>query len=193
MNSVTLVGRLGRDPQAFNLQFGLKAAFSIAVSKKKKVGDRWEEKTTWVDIECFSKTAEKIIATAKKGSLILICGELDSQKWNDKTTGQERTKLVVKASVAEVATPWDDPAKMQTGQGQYHQQQAQQRPAYPLPQNYQQGPPPGGPPAPQPQWNSGQHPPAAPGPQGGFPGQPGVGGGGWAGNESELVEDDVPF
>src|ERR1700709_2525422 len=92
-NKVVLVGNLGRDPAARNMQCGGKVvSFSIATSETwndKASGER-KEKTQWHRIAIFNEKlgeiAEKYL---KKGSKVYLEGQLESRKFTDKD-GQER-------------------------------------------------------------------------------------------------------
>ena len=68
MNSITLTGNAGRDPESQTTQTGkMVAKFSLAV---RGFGD----KSIWVDIECWNKTAEIVMNYVQKGSKVGITG-----------------------------------------------------------------------------------------------------------------------
>jgi single-strand DNA-binding protein len=50
-----------------------------------------------VDVTCWGKTAENASKYIKKGSLVYLGGRLKYDHWEDKTTGQTRTKISVVA------------------------------------------------------------------------------------------------
>ena len=100
VNKVILVGNLGRDPEARNMQSGGKVvSFSIATSETwndKASGER-KEKTQWHRIAIFNEKlgeiAEKYL---KKGSKVYLEGQIETRKYTDKD-GQERetTEIVL--------------------------------------------------------------------------------------------------
>ena len=102
VNKVILIGNLGRDPDVRSMQNGSKVAnLAIATSeswKDKSSGER-KEKTEWHRVVIFN---EALIGVAerylKKGSKVYIEGQLESRKWNDAQTGQEKytTEIVLK-------------------------------------------------------------------------------------------------
>jgi single-strand DNA-binding protein len=97
LNKVILAGRLGRDPDVRDAGTTRIAEFSIAMDRpapSKDGGDR-EKLTTWVTIKAFAKQAEFAERWLKKGSAVLVDGELQEEKWKDKETGKDRSKLVV--------------------------------------------------------------------------------------------------
>jgi single-strand DNA-binding protein len=96
MNSVQLLGRLTRDPELKNLPSGT-AVVNIGVACNRRWKDQDGEKkeeTTFVDCECFGKTAELINQYFEKGKEILIQGRLKLDKWQD-SNGDNRSKLKV--------------------------------------------------------------------------------------------------
>lgn len=100
VNKVILVGNLGRDPEARNMQSGGKVvSFSVATSETwndRASGER-KEKTQWHRVAIFNERlgeiAEKYL---RKGSKVYLEGALESRKFTDKD-GQEReiTEVVI--------------------------------------------------------------------------------------------------
>lgn len=91
MNSITLVGRAGRDPEARFFENGTMAAnVSLAVNGRGR-----DAETVWFPLEIWGKTAKIALDYVRKGSLIGVTGSVKVQKWTDRTTGQERSKMVV--------------------------------------------------------------------------------------------------
>lgn len=70
--------------------------FTVATNRKWKTeaGEQKEE-TTFVDIDAYGKTAENIAKYFTKGRCIYVEGRLRLEQWDDKTTGQKRSKLGV--------------------------------------------------------------------------------------------------
>jgi len=91
MNRVILYGNLTRDPEMKNIGTTNVTNFGIAINRRTKAG----QETTFVDISAFGKTAENIAKYFTKGKPILIEGRLKLDDWQDKQTGQKRTKLKV--------------------------------------------------------------------------------------------------
>ena len=96
-NSVTLVGNVTRDPQVKYLPSGgAVCEFGVAMNSKYKTKDgQQKEEVTFVDVTYFGKVAEVCGQYLHKGSSVLVNGRLKSDSWEDKTTGQKRSKLVV--------------------------------------------------------------------------------------------------
>jgi single-strand DNA-binding protein len=96
-NKVILMGNLTRDPELRYTPKGTALAkLGLAVNRRwtSETGETKEE-VTFVDVEAWSAQAENIAKYMKKGSPLLIEGRLRLDQWDDKQTGQKRSKLVV--------------------------------------------------------------------------------------------------
>jgi single-strand DNA-binding protein len=94
INQVTVVGRVGKDPEVKYFESGNNlASFSIAVNRPTK-----NKETDWFDIKLWGKQADIASEYVRKGSLIGIVGQLDFDSWNDKTTGDLQVKPVIAAT-----------------------------------------------------------------------------------------------
>ena len=96
-NKVILMGNLTRDPE---LRYTLKgtaiARLGVAVNRRwTSEGGEQREETTFVDVDAFGKQAETLGQYMKKGRPIFIEGRLRLDSWEDKQTGQKRSKLGV--------------------------------------------------------------------------------------------------
>jgi single-strand DNA-binding protein len=92
LNKVTLIGRLGKDPELKYLPNGEAVCnFTLATSESwnnKNSGER-QEKTEWHNITMFRKVAEVAGQYLKKGSQVYIEGKIQTRKWQDKE-GKDR-------------------------------------------------------------------------------------------------------
>ena len=98
-NRVTLAGNLGRDPEVrFLPNDKATANFSLAINRKwKDNAGQPKEETTWVDCEAWGRTAELVGQYLTKGQPCFIEGRLRLDTWEDKKTGEKRSKLKVVA------------------------------------------------------------------------------------------------
>src|SRR4051812_1499522 len=97
LNKVMLIGRLSRDPQLrFLPSQSAVCDFGFAVGRKYKTatGEQKEE-TAFVDCTVFGKGAEIFNQYMAKGKQCYLEGRLRLDQWDDKTTGQKRSKLTV--------------------------------------------------------------------------------------------------
>ncbi len=97
INCLHMSGRLTRDVELRFLPKGTAIGkFSIACTTKYKSNDgEWKEEVAYPEITAWGKQAETVAKHFKKGSQIYVEGRLKTEKWNDKTTGEERSKLAV--------------------------------------------------------------------------------------------------
>jgi single-strand DNA-binding protein len=100
VNKVILIGNLGKDPEVRYTSGGQAVAnLRIATSRSwtdKQSGQRKEE-TEWHDVEVWGKQAEQCGEYLAKGRQVYVEGRLKTDKWQDKQSGQERSKVKVVA------------------------------------------------------------------------------------------------
>lgn len=143
LNVVYIAGRLTRDPE---LKYGASGmafcTLGLANTRyfKRKDGSR-DEVDTFVDVKLFDKQAEWVGERLRKGRPVLVEGRLQMDQWEDKATGQKRSKITI---LAQRVTPldWDESERNSaprpaSGSGGYGSDRggasrpaAPQRPAY---------------------------------------------------------------
>src|SRR5438128_1220042 len=130
LNKVMLIGRLTRDPEVRMFQNGGKvASFGFAVNNRKKNQQtgQWEDEPVFIDCDAYNrgetgKTADLIEQYLKKGYQAFIEGHLKLDQWNDKQTGDKRSKLKLVVDNVQFLEPRRDdgsrvpaPARRQDG------------------------------------------------------------------------------
>ena len=97
-NRVILIGNLTRDPEVKYLPSGSAVAeISLAINRSftdKNTNERKEE-TTYVEVTLWARLAELAGEYLAKGRPVMIEGRLQLDSWEDKATGQKRSKLRV--------------------------------------------------------------------------------------------------
>lgn len=99
VNRVTLVGRLGKDPETRYTSGGQAVCnFSVATDEtyKDRAGER-QKRTEWHRIVMWGKLAEIAQQYLKKGALVFIEGRIQSRQWEDKRDGQKKTSYEIVA------------------------------------------------------------------------------------------------
>ena len=94
--TITMKGRLGRDPEL--KQVGQNQVCKLAVATSERWNDQSgqrQEKTTWHNVEFWGKQAENVAKFFKKGDEIFVMGDVTSDEWTDQQ-GQKRTAQKVK-------------------------------------------------------------------------------------------------
>jgi single-strand DNA-binding protein len=97
LNKVMLIGNLTRDPELRYTPKGTAVAeIGLAINRvwNNEQGQRQEE-TTFVDVTLWARQAELAQQYLTKGNPVYIEGRLTLDTWDDKTTGQKRSKLKV--------------------------------------------------------------------------------------------------
>ena len=98
INSVTLVGRAGRDPEVKYFESGTVVAnLTMAVNRRNK-----NDEPDWFNLEIWGKQAQVAADYVKKGSLIGITGSFKLDSWKDRNTGETRNKPVVRVDRLEL-------------------------------------------------------------------------------------------
>lgn len=96
-NKVILLGNLTRDPELrYTPKGSAIAKIGMAVNRKwrSETGEEKEE-VAFVDVDFFGKQAENIGQYMRKGSQMLVEGRLKLDQWDDKASGQKRSRLTV--------------------------------------------------------------------------------------------------
>jgi single-strand DNA-binding protein len=99
LNRVLLIGNLTRDPELRYTPKGTAVTeIGLAVNRvyTGEDGERKEE-TTFVDVTLWARLAEIAGQYLKKGRPVFVEGRLQLDTWDDKQTGQKRSKLRVVA------------------------------------------------------------------------------------------------
>lgn len=113
LNSITLVGRAGRDPEVRYFESGSCVAdLSLAVNRRSRDSD-----PDWFNLKIWGKQAQVAADYVRKGSLLGIVGSFGFESWTDRSTGEMRCKPVVRVDRldllggkrdAEAAAGWGD-------------------------------------------------------------------------------------
>ncbi len=97
LNKVFLIGNLTRDPELRVTPKGTAICqFGLAVNRQfKDESGATRDETTFIDIEAWGKQGELVSKYLTKGSPAMVEGRLKLDQWEDKTSGQKRSKLKV--------------------------------------------------------------------------------------------------
>ncbi len=97
LNKVFLMGNLTRDPELRYIPSG-QAVSTLGLAVNNKFGKDQKEDVLFIDVDVWGKTAENCTQYLHKGSPVFIEGRLRLQQWDDKTSGQKRSKVSVTAN-----------------------------------------------------------------------------------------------
>src|SRR5260370_6947476 len=123
INKVRLIGSLTRDPEVRVVSNGGKVAkFGFAVNKRKKnqATGQWEDDPVFIDVDAFNREAGRKLADLveqylHKGHQAYIEGSLFLDQWDDKNTGQKRSKLKLVLNDVQFLEPRADGATSDGG------------------------------------------------------------------------------
>ena len=99
-NKVILVGNLTRDVELRHTNSSTAVTdVGLAVNDRRKTPQgEWVDEVTYVDVTLWGRQAEVASEYLRKGSRVLIEGRLQLDQWQDKDSGQKRSKLKVVGS-----------------------------------------------------------------------------------------------
>lgn len=147
-NKWTGIGNLTQDPDCRHTPSGKQVVIlRIAINRDTtdQQGNKQKE-TTFLDVTCYGKIGELAAQYLSKGRAVFVEARLHMQQWQDKQTGQQRSKIIIVAENLQFLGSGGTPTQQQSGGNNYQrQQQGNQNRNY---QQRQQQPPPPPPPAP---------------------------------------------
>ncbi|MBD2665216.1 single-stranded DNA-binding protein [Richelia sinica FACHB-800] len=99
INVVTLIGRVGTDPEMKYYDSGsVVCKLTLAVNRRSRNSD----KPDWFNLELWGKTAEVAGNYVRKGKQIAVKGSLKFNTWNDRQTGALRSSPVIQVEQLEL-------------------------------------------------------------------------------------------
>jgi len=128
-NKVILVGNLTRDLELRYTNSGTAICrLGLAVSRRYTTAQgEAREDVCFIDVDVWGKQAENCQRYLRKGSPILVEGQLQFDQWDDRETGQKRSKHLIRAErIQFLSSPRDNNSAPQQAQGGRHQQQSPQ-------------------------------------------------------------------
>ena len=114
LNNVTLMGRLGKDPELRHTQTGRAvASFSLAVDRDYKSQGSDQRETDWFDCVAWGPQAEFCQKYFSKGRTMILKGRLQVRSWTDQHGNKRRSTEVVAESI------YFGDSKRDSGSGSY--------------------------------------------------------------------------
>jgi len=95
-NKVVLMGNLTRDPETRTTPNGQSVtSITLAVNRQWSQDGEKRESVSYIDCVIWGKPGEIIAQYVTKGRALLVSGRLEQRSWDDKETGQKRSKVEV--------------------------------------------------------------------------------------------------
>ena len=118
VNKVMLLGKVTHDPKMTAIASGKSVLeFAVAVNRPYNQNGEKKEETAFVDIVVWGQEAELCNRCLSKGSSVHVEGRLQQDKWTDKATGQNRSKLLVRAERVQFLDGKSTPAQEECNNG----------------------------------------------------------------------------
>lgn len=96
LNVVALSGRLTRESELRYTNGGMAICrFSLAVNRRTKKGDNWEDEASFFECSMFGKSAESVNQFLEKGKQVNVHGELRQNRWEQDGKTQSRVEVIV--------------------------------------------------------------------------------------------------
>lgn len=106
-NAVTIAGNLTADPELrFTPNGTAVASFTIAVSKRRKVGNEWQDELEgFFRCNAWRQLAENLAESLRKGTRVVITGRLRQRSWETRE-GQKRSEIEIEADDVGPSLKW---------------------------------------------------------------------------------------
>ena len=133
---ITIIGNVGKEPNLRYLQDGTPVVdFTVAVGKISGRGDTRREVTTWFKVTIWREQAETAASLIKKGTKVMLLGEVSASAYIDKTTNEPRASLELTASKFVLLTPKGENGSAHTDTDSGYAPQRNTRTAPPVNEN----------------------------------------------------------
>ena len=141
-NNVTLAGNLTRPVELRFLPSQVAIAeFAVAVNERwKDTHGQVQSKVSFIECKAWRGLAEVIAKHFRKGDPILLGGKLEQERWNDKNTGEAKSRTVVVVEEFTFIGGNKNANNAQQNAGGKHSTPPVGQPGYQAPQSYQQPP-----------------------------------------------------
>ena len=100
VNWVELIGRLGADPEVRQVGNGVTVCrFNLATNRPAGIDEQGKRlsETEWTTVEAWERLAEVCGNYLQKGRRVMVMGSLRTDNWQDKESGQPRSRTYVRA------------------------------------------------------------------------------------------------
>lgn len=93
MNSITVIGNVGRQPEGLKYTGGGLAVLNFSVADTRGKDD--QKKTSWYDVVAFGDLAESVVEAIGKGDRIIVAGRLQVEDYEKKDgTKGKRVEII---------------------------------------------------------------------------------------------------
>jgi single-strand DNA-binding protein len=105
-NNVTIIGNVVRDVEIRYTPSGATVAtFGVAVNRRWKRNDEWQEETSFFDVKAWAQLAENITESIQRGTRVIVTGRLEQRSW-ETDSGDKRSKVEIVADEVAPSLRW---------------------------------------------------------------------------------------
>ena len=109
LNKVILIGNMVADPELKQTPNGISVCrFRLAVQRKYRAAEQGQQTADFLDVVAWRQSAEFVSKYFKKGSPILVCGQIQSRNWEDKDGAKRYSVEIIADEVSFVASKSDE-------------------------------------------------------------------------------------
>jgi single-strand DNA-binding protein len=108
-NNVSVVGNCTRDPEIkFTAGGQAICSFGVAVNRKwqNRSTQEWEESVSFFDVTAWGQLGENVAESIVKGNRVVVEGRLEQRSWEDKASGDKRSKIEIVADEVSPSLRW---------------------------------------------------------------------------------------
>lgn len=106
-NYVEVTGNLTSDPELKVTPSGTSVVrFGVAWNRKWQQDGEWQEEPHFFDVTCWRDLAENVAESLSKGDRVTVTGRLEQSRWEDKQTGENRSKVGITADDVAASVRW---------------------------------------------------------------------------------------
>lgn len=96
MNTVTISGRLARDPELHPLGTTARCYVSVAVEKRfRDERNQIQTEVSYINCDAWGRTAKNLARYVRKGRTIIIHGALREERWQDNGKNKSTVKVII--------------------------------------------------------------------------------------------------
>jgi single-strand DNA-binding protein len=106
-NELTVIGNITSDPDLKILPSGVAiATFGLAWNRRFQQDGEWQEEPHFFDVTVWRDMAENVVESFSKGDRVIVVGRLEQSRWEDKESGQSRSKVGITADEVGPSLRW---------------------------------------------------------------------------------------
>lgn len=100
-NSVTITGNLVRDPELRFTNEGIAVAhLSVAVNRRRRVGEEWKTETSFLEVRAWRDLAENICSSCQRGNRVTVAGRVEQRSWEAEDGSKRSVVEIIAEDVA---------------------------------------------------------------------------------------------